>query len=86
VDKLLRTLCLDYRSPRPSPIAKAVKAVVQGNHVMSFVHHPFNDLPNWLKEADAMIISTSFRDEDCDDPPELDGYLALLRLVLRTVT
>jgi len=76
VGKLLRQLRLDYRSPRP--VATAVKAVVQGNQLKPFVHHLFDDLPNWLEEANAMIISASFWDEDCDDPPELDGYLALI--------
>ena len=42
------------------------------------VHHSFDDLPYWLKEADAAIIPTSFWDEDSDNPPELDGYLALI--------
>ena len=42
------------------------------------VHHPFNDLPNWLKEANATIIPASIQDEDSDDPPELDGYLAFI--------
>ncbi len=42
------------------------------------VHHSFDDLPDWLKEADAAIIPASFWDEDSDDPPKLNGYLALV--------
>jgi len=41
-------------------------------------HHHYNDLPNWLKEATAAIIPTTFWDEDSYDPPELDGYLAFI--------
>jgi hypothetical protein len=49
---------------------------MQGNHLKPFVYHPFHNLPNWLEEDDATIISASFWDEDCDNPPELDRYLA----------
>jgi len=78
VGKLLCQLRLNHRSSRPLPVATAMKAVVQGNHLKPFDYHLFDDLPNWLKEADATIISASFRDEDCDNPPELDGYLAFV--------
>ena len=60
------------------PVATALKAVVQGNYLKPMVHHSFDDLPYWLEEADAATIPTSFWDEDSDDPPKLDGYLALV--------
>ena len=60
------------------PVATAVEAVVQGNYLEPMVHHLFYDLPNWLEEAGAAIIPASFWDEDSDDPPKLDGYLALV--------
>ena len=60
------------------PVATAVKAVVWGNYFKPMVHHSFDDLPYWLKEANAAIIPTSFWDEDSDDPPKLNGYLALV--------
>jgi hypothetical protein len=78
VGKLLRQLHLDHRSACPLSVTTAVKAVVQGNYLKPMVHHSFNDLPHWLKEADAAITPSSFQDEDSDNPPELDGYLALV--------
>ena len=53
VSKLLRQLRLNHRSSGPPPIAAAVKAVVQGDRLEPLVDHPFDDLPNWLEEADA---------------------------------
>ncbi len=47
---------------------------MRGNHLEPMVHHPFDDLPYWLKEANAPIVPTAFGDEDSDDPPKLEGY------------
>ncbi len=38
------------------------------------VHHPFDDLPYWLKEANAAIVLAAFGGEDSDYPPKLEGY------------
>ncbi len=40
------------------------------------VHHPFDDLLQWLEETNASIVPATLRDEDCDHPSELDGYPA----------
>jgi hypothetical protein len=42
------------------------------------VHHPFDDLPFWLKKANAAIVPAAFGDEDSDCPPEFEGYLTLI--------
>ena len=76
MSKLLRQLRLLHRSSGPPPIAAAVEAVVQGDRLKPLVDHPLDDLPNWLEEADAMVITTAFRDEDCDDPAMMDAYFS----------
>ncbi len=55
-----------------------LKAVVQGDRLEPLVDHPFDDLPDWLEEADATVVTTAFWDEDCDDPAKLGGYPALV--------
>ncbi len=60
------------------PILAAVQAVMQGNHLEPIVHHPLDDLPIWLKEADALIVPAAFGDEDSDNPPKLEGYLTFI--------
>ena len=50
---------------------------MQGDRLEPFVDHPFNDLPNWLEEADATIIASALWDKDCDDPAQLGWDLAL---------
>jgi hypothetical protein len=42
------------------------------------VHHSFDDLPYWLKEANALIVPIAFGDEDSDNPPKLEGYPAFV--------
>jgi hypothetical protein len=42
------------------------------------VHHPFDDFPYRLKEANDAIIPTAFGDEDSDNPPKLEGYLTFI--------
>jgi hypothetical protein len=69
VGKLLGQLCLYHCSACSLPVLADVKAVVQGNHLELMVHHPFDDFPNRLKEANATIIPTTFWDEGSDDPP-----------------
>ncbi len=77
--KLLSQLCLYHCSTCSLPVPAAEQAVVQGNHLKPIVHHPFkNDFPYWLEEANATIIPTAFGDEDSEDPPKLDGYLAFI--------
>jgi hypothetical protein len=78
VVKRLSQLCLNHCGACPLPILAAMRAVVQGNHHKPMIHHPFNDLPNGLREVDAMIVPTAFRDEDSDYPPELEGYLTFI--------
>ncbi len=73
VGKLLSHLCLYHHSACSSPVLAAMQAVVQGNHLEPMVHHPFDDFPYPLEEADATIIPTAFGDEDSDDTPKLDG-------------
>ncbi len=51
---------------------------MQGNHLELLVDYPFDNLPNWLEEADATIITASFWDKNCNDPTQLCGYLALV--------
>jgi hypothetical protein len=79
VDKLLSQLCPNYRGACPLPLLAAVQAVVQGNQLRPMVHHPFNDLPNWLKETNAAMVLVAFRDEDIDYPPKLEGYLTCIQ-------
>jgi hypothetical protein len=78
VGKLLSQLCLYHCSVCSSPVPAALQAVVQGNHLKPMIHHPFNDFPYRLKVADAAIIPTAFGDEESDNPPKLDGYLAFI--------
>jgi hypothetical protein len=78
VGKLLSQLCLNHCSACPLPILAAVQAVGQGNDLKLMVHHLFNDLSYWLKEADAAIVPTAFGDEVNDYPPELEGYLTFI--------
>jgi hypothetical protein len=78
VGKLLGQLCLYHRSACSLPILAAVQAVMQGNHLEPMIHHPFDDFLDWLEEANAKIILTTFGDEDSDNPPKLDAYLAFI--------
>jgi hypothetical protein len=55
-----------------------VQAVVQGNCLEPVVHHPIDDIPNWLEEANAAIVPATFGDEESDDPPKLEGYLTFI--------
>jgi hypothetical protein len=75
VGKLLSQCCLNHCGACPLPIAAAMQAVMQGNHLKPTVFHPFNELPYWLKEANAKIVPATFGDEDNDYPPKLEGYL-----------
>ncbi len=78
VGKLLSQLCLNHHGACPLPVLAAMQAVVQVNHHKPMVHHPFNDLSYWLKEANAVIVSAAFGDEDSDYPPKLEGYLTII--------
>ncbi len=64
VGKLLSQLCLNHRGACPLPILTAMQTVLQGNHLEPVVHHPFDDLPDWLEEANATIVPAAYADED----------------------
>ena len=61
------------RGASAAAIAAAMEQVMELKRVQPMIHDSLSHLPHWLQEANPMIVTPTFGDEENNHPEELGG-------------
>jgi hypothetical protein len=71
-------LPLNNGCPGATVVPASMQATVELDGIELLVHDALDNLPNGLKQAGSVVVTTAFWDQDYNDPAELLGYRARL--------